>query len=73
MVNIDISMFPSLMVIYIFFCSGYMAPEYVADGNVSTKIDIFSFGVLVLEIVIRRRNSDSGDHDNVNLLTDVSA
>ncbi|EEC82197.1 hypothetical protein OsI_26339 [Oryza sativa Indica Group] len=50
---------------------GYMAPEYVADGNVSTKIDIFSFGVLVLEIVIRRRNSDSGDHDNVNLLTDV--
>jgi serine/threonine protein kinase len=50
-----------------------MAPEYVADGNVSTKIDIFSFGVLVLEIVMRRRNSDSGDHDNVNLLTDVSA
>uniref|UniRef100_A0A0D9WZW1 Uncharacterized protein n=1 Tax=Leersia perrieri TaxID=77586 RepID=A0A0D9WZW1_9ORYZ len=49
---------------------GYMAPEYVSDGNVSTKIDIFSFGVLVLEIVTRRRN-DSGDHDLVNLLSDV--
>uniref|UniRef100_A0A0E0LLQ6 Uncharacterized protein n=1 Tax=Oryza punctata TaxID=4537 RepID=A0A0E0LLQ6_ORYPU len=50
---------------------GYMAPEYVIDGNVSTKIDIFSFGVLVLEIVMRRRNCNSDDHDLVNLLSDV--
>lgn len=55
------------------FCSGYMAPEYAIDGNVSTKIDIFSFGVLVLEIVTRRRNCNSDDHDLVNLLSDVSA
>ncbi len=50
-----------------------MAPEYVADGNVSTKIDIFSFGVLVLEIVTGRRNLNSDDHDRGNLLSDVSA
>uniref|UniRef100_A0A0E0AKZ5 Uncharacterized protein n=1 Tax=Oryza glumipatula TaxID=40148 RepID=A0A0E0AKZ5_9ORYZ len=50
---------------------GYMAPEYAIDGNVSTKIDIFSFGVLVLEIVTRRRNCNSDDHDLVNLLSDV--
>jgi len=50
---------------------GYMAPEYVIDGSVSTKIDIFSFGVLVLEIVTRRNNSSSEDHDAVNLLSDV--
>lgn len=49
-----------------------MAPEYVIDGSVSTKIDIFSFGVLVLEIVTRRNNSSSEDHDAVNLLSDVS-
>ncbi|KAL5198018.1 hypothetical protein ABZP36_001530 [Zizania latifolia] len=50
---------------------GYMPPEYLAGGSVSTKIDIFSFGVLVLEIVTRRSNCSSDDHDSVNLLTDV--
>uniref|UniRef100_A0A0E0LLP5 Serine/threonine-protein kinase n=1 Tax=Oryza punctata TaxID=4537 RepID=A0A0E0LLP5_ORYPU len=50
---------------------GYMAPEYAIHGNVSTKIDVFSFGVLVLEIVTRRRNFNSEDHDRGNLLSDV--
>ncbi|KAK7357546.1 hypothetical protein VNO80_16835 [Phaseolus coccineus] len=31
--------------------SGYMAPEYVIRGQFSVKSDVFSFGVLVLEIV----------------------
>ncbi|KAL6313977.1 hypothetical protein AAG906_011708 [Vitis piasezkii] len=30
---------------------GYMSPEYAIDGLYSTKSDVFSFGVLVLEIV----------------------
>lgn len=30
---------------------GYMPPEYVQHGRVSVKLDVFSFGVLVLEIV----------------------
>ncbi|EOY12712.1 Serine/threonine kinases,protein kinases,ATP binding,sugar binding,kinases,carbohydrate binding [Theobroma cacao] len=30
---------------------GYMAPEYAIDGLYSIKSDVFSFGVLVLEIV----------------------
>lgn len=42
-------------------------------GQVSPKIDIFSFGVLVLEIVTRRSNCSSDDHSVVNLLSDVSA
>jgi len=50
---------------------GYMAPEYAWRGSVSPKIDIFSFGVLVLEIVTRRSNCSSDDHSTVNLLTDV--
>ncbi|XP_062189485.1 cysteine-rich receptor-like protein kinase 44 isoform X2 [Phragmites australis] len=50
---------------------GYMAPEYVVHGSVSPKIDIFSFGVLVLEIVTRRSNCSSDDHSTVNLLSDV--
>ncbi|WOK92773.1 cysteine-rich receptor-like protein kinase 10 [Canna indica] len=36
---------------------GYMAPEYVVHGQFSIKSDVFSFGVLVLEIVMGRKNS----------------
>ncbi|XP_071698322.1 G-type lectin S-receptor-like serine/threonine-protein kinase At4g27290 [Rutidosis leptorrhynchoides] len=35
---------------------GYMSPEYALDGVFSTKSDVFSFGVLVLEIVSGKRN-----------------
>ncbi|XP_059650695.1 serine/threonine receptor-like kinase NFP [Cornus florida] len=33
---------------------GYIAPEYLADGVVSTKMDVFSFGVVLLELVSGR-------------------
>ncbi|KAL3519597.1 hypothetical protein ACH5RR_017746 [Cinchona calisaya] len=48
---------------------GYMSPEYVINGLYSMKSDVFSFGVLVLEIVSGRRNRDfcHPDH-NLNLL-----
>ncbi|KAF8780027.1 hypothetical protein HU200_001993 [Digitaria exilis] len=35
---------------------GYMAPEYAMNGYLSTKTDVFSFGILVLEIVSGRKN-----------------
>ncbi|XP_019192472.1 PREDICTED: receptor-like serine/threonine-protein kinase SD1-8 [Ipomoea nil] len=38
---------------------GYMSPEYALRGIVSTKIDVFSFGVLVLEIVSGKKNNSS--------------
>ncbi|EMS44971.1 Cysteine-rich receptor-like protein kinase 29 [Triticum urartu] len=50
---------------------GYMAPEYAIHGRVSPKIDIFSYGVLVLQIVTRRRECWSADGNTVNLLTEV--
>ncbi|KAJ0983341.1 hypothetical protein J5N97_011596 [Dioscorea zingiberensis] len=36
---------------------GYMAPEYAFRGEFSTKSDVFSYGVLVLEIVTGRKNT----------------
>ncbi|OMO84803.1 S-locus glycoprotein [Corchorus capsularis] len=35
---------------------GYMAPEYALDGLFSVKSDVFSFGVLMLEIVSGKKN-----------------
>ncbi|XP_034891793.2 G-type lectin S-receptor-like serine/threonine-protein kinase RKS1 [Populus alba] len=36
---------------------GYMSPEYVVYGNFSTKSDVFSFGVMLLEIVSGKKNN----------------
>ncbi|XP_062077288.1 G-type lectin S-receptor-like serine/threonine-protein kinase At4g27290 isoform X2 [Humulus lupulus] len=35
---------------------GYMAPEYASDGLFSVKSDVFSFGILVLEIISGTKN-----------------
>ncbi|XP_038981772.1 G-type lectin S-receptor-like serine/threonine-protein kinase At4g27290 isoform X2 [Phoenix dactylifera] len=35
---------------------GYMSPEYAMDGVFSVKFDVFSFGVLVLEIISGKKN-----------------
>ncbi|RVW13865.1 Receptor-like serine/threonine-protein kinase SD1-8 [Vitis vinifera] len=35
---------------------GYMSPEYAMDGLFSVKSDVFSFGVLVLEIISGKKN-----------------
>ncbi|XP_031101829.1 cysteine-rich receptor-like protein kinase 29 [Ipomoea triloba] len=37
---------------------GYMAPEYAMHGYLSVKTDVFSFGVLLLEIVSGRKNHE---------------
>ncbi|KAL2327899.1 hypothetical protein Fmac_021326 [Flemingia macrophylla] len=35
---------------------GYMAPEYAVDGLFSIKSDVFSFGILVIEIICGNKN-----------------
>lgn len=50
---------------------GYMAPEYAKYGQFSIKTDVYSFGVLVLEIVSGQKNNSRrhGDEYPLNLLT----
>jgi len=40
-------------------CSGYMSPEYALDGLFSVKSDVFSFGVVLLEIISGKKIQDS--------------
>ncbi|KAM4092605.1 hypothetical protein ACB094_06G052900 [Castanea mollissima] len=48
---------------------GYMSPEYAGYGQFSIKSDVFSFGVLVLEIVSGKRNREFCHFDDhLNLL-----
>lgn len=50
-------------------CSGYMAPEYLLHGNLSKKADVFSFGVVVLELISGQKNSSfDRDPDSGSLL-----
>ncbi|XP_010923981.1 cysteine-rich receptor-like protein kinase 10 [Elaeis guineensis] len=52
--------------------NGYMAPEYAMQGHFSTKSDVFSFGVLILEIVTGQRIGDfHGSGCATNLLSYV--
>ncbi|CAN6457977.1 unnamed protein product [Victoria cruziana] len=37
---------------------GYMSPEYAMQGQFSVKSDVFSFGVLLLEIISGQKNSN---------------
>lgn len=47
---------------------GYMSPEYAMEGLFSIKSDVFSFGVLVLEIVSGKKNTSFYHSDSLNLL-----
>ncbi|KAD4982316.1 hypothetical protein E3N88_18987 [Mikania micrantha] len=38
---------------------GYLAPEYMQSGRATEKTDIYSFGVLVLEVVSGKRPTDA--------------
>uniref|UniRef100_J3MLM6 Uncharacterized protein n=2 Tax=Oryza brachyantha TaxID=4533 RepID=J3MLM6_ORYBR len=45
---------------------GYMSPEYAMRGHYSVKSDVFSFGMLMIEIVTGRRSSGSYTFDQSN-------
>lgn len=47
-----------------------MAPEYLTNGQFSVKSDVFSFGMLVLEVITGQKNNKAAESEN--LITYVS-
>ncbi|XP_019169087.1 PREDICTED: G-type lectin S-receptor-like serine/threonine-protein kinase At1g11410 isoform X2 [Ipomoea nil] len=50
---------------------GYMSPKYAMEGHFSVKSDVFSFGVLMLEIVCGKKNKYKRNQNSLNLIGDV--
>jgi len=50
-----------------------MSPEYAMEGRYSTKSDVFSYGVILLEIIAGQRNThcETG-RASLNLIGHVS-
>nr|XP_043631150.1 lysM domain receptor-like kinase 4 [Erigeron canadensis] len=46
---------------------GYMSPEYLENGLISTKLDVYGFGVLMLELVTGKHVSDLYEKVNKDL------
>ncbi|GMN56522.1 hypothetical protein TIFTF001_025633 [Ficus carica] len=48
---------------------GYLAPEYAMRGHLTEKTDVFAFGVVALEIISGRSNSNTSlEEDEIYLL-----
>jgi serine/threonine protein kinase len=45
-----------------------MSPEYAAFGELSTKVDVYSFGVLLLEIISGRKVILRNAPNNMHLI-----
>lgn len=47
-----------------------MAPEYALSGRLTEKADVYSFGVLMLEIISGRSNSKAAFGENLLVLAE---
>ena len=70
-IQMDMYFYGTLTILY--NCSGYISPEYAMEGRYSTKSDVFSYGVILLEIIACQRNTycETG-RESPNLIGHVS-
>lgn len=52
------------------FCRGYLAPEYALLGQLTKKADVYSFGVLLLEIISGRSSSKAAFGEDMLILVE---
>ncbi|KAK9051702.1 hypothetical protein SSX86_028330 [Deinandra increscens subsp. villosa] len=51
--------------------AGYLAPEVIRTGRASTQTDVFSFGILILEVLCGKRPIKEGNIPLVNWVTEL--
>jgi serine/threonine protein kinase len=50
--------------------SGYMAPEYLYRGEISAQSDIYSLGLIIIEITTREKNCPDKDQPSARSFID---
>ena len=56
---------------FLWCCSGYLAPEYALRGHLTEKADVFGFGIVALEVVSGRPNFYTMGNERIYLIEQV--
>eukprot|EP00262_Sarcandra_glabra_P015145 TRINITY_DN4602_c0_g1_i1.p1 TRINITY_DN4602_c0_g1~~TRINITY_DN4602_c0_g1_i1.p1 ORF type:complete len:268 (-),score=40.63 TRINITY_DN4602_c0_g1_i1:98-901(-) len=52
---------------------GYLAPEWIAGVAITSKADVYSYGMMLFEIISGRRNTEQSDDENSDFYFPISA
>lgn len=52
---------------------GYLAPEWISGVAITAKADVYSYGMMLFEIVSGRRNTEQSENEKVRFFPSVAA